>query len=66
MAEIATHGLRDQYKLEGASNYVIWKAILSFLLDEHGLKSYVDNVVAVPRMQINLRSTKVKWQRLSE
>lgn len=44
-----TIGLRDQDRLEGASKFFIWKARMSFLLDEHGLKSYMDNVVVVPR-----------------
>ena len=48
MAEMATSGLRDQDRLDGASNYVIWKATMSCLLDEHFLKVYVDNVVAEP------------------
>ena len=43
-----TSGLRDQDMLDGASNYVIWKARMSFLLDEYGLKAYIDVVVAVP------------------
>ena len=34
--------------MEEASNYVIWKARMSFLLNEHALKTYVDSVVAVP------------------
>jgi len=33
--------------LDGASNYVIWKARMSCLLDEHFLKAYVDSVVVV-------------------
>ena len=45
---MATSGLRDQDRLDGASNYAIWKARMPFLLDEHGLKTYVDNVVVVP------------------
>ena len=44
---MAPSGLRDQDRLDGASNYAIWKARMSFLLDEHALKTYVDNVVAV-------------------
>ena len=44
---MATSGLRDQDRLDGASHYVIWKARMSFLLDEHVLKAYVNNVVAV-------------------
>ena len=46
--EMALAGLRDQDRLEGASNYVIWKARISCLLDEHDLKTYIDSVVVVP------------------
>jgi len=45
---MATTGLRDQDRLDGASNYVIWKARMSFLLDEYGLKPYIDAVVSIP------------------
>jgi len=45
---MATTGLRNQDRLERASNYVIWKARMSFLLNEYGLKTYVENVVVVP------------------
>ena len=48
-SEMATVGLRDQDRLDGSSNYVIWKARMSFLLDEHGLKAYINNLVAVPQ-----------------
>lgn len=34
--------------MDGASNYVIWKARISCLLDEHDLKTYVNNVVVIP------------------
>jgi len=40
--------MRDQDRLDGSSNYVNWKAMMSFLFDEYGLKLYIDNVVAVP------------------
>ena len=41
-------GLRDQDWLEVASNYVIWKARISFLLDEHYLKHFIDNAQVEP------------------
>ena len=44
---MATVGFRDQDRLERASDYVIWKARMSFLLHEHGLKTYAEKVVAV-------------------
>jgi len=37
---MAIVGLRDQDRLEGDSSYVIWKARMSLLLDEHGLKMF--------------------------
>lgn len=45
---MASARLRDQDQLDGASNYVIWKARISCLLDEHDLKMYVDSVIVVP------------------
>lgn len=42
---MATTGLRDQDKLDGASNCVIWKAKMS--LDEHGHKTYAENLVTI-------------------
>ena len=39
--------MRDHDRLDGASSYVIWKARMLFLLDEHALKTYIDNVVVV-------------------
>lgn len=47
--EVATVGLRDQDRLEGAFNFVIQKATMPFLLDEHGMKAYIDNVVPIPQ-----------------
>ena len=46
--EMATAGLRDQDRLDGASNYVIWKARMFFRLDEYDLKPFIDAVVAIP------------------
>lgn len=46
MANKAANGLRDQDRLAGASNYVIWKSRMSCLLYEHFLNIYVDSVVA--------------------
>ena len=57
---MTTSGLRDQDRLEGASNYVIWKARMSFLLDEHSLKTYVDSVVVEPADADPLKKYKAK------
>ena len=45
---MASNELRDQNRLEGASNYVICKSRIQFLLDEHDLKSLIDSAVAEP------------------
>lgn len=45
---MTTVGIRDQDRLDGASNYIIWKVRMSFLLDEFGLKTYIDAVVTIP------------------
>lgn len=59
-------GLRDQDWLEGASNYVIWKARISFLLDEHELKAFINSavdelVVAAPLRAFKKNMAKAKW-----
>lgn len=46
-AKMASTGLRYQDRLEGTSNYVIWKASISRLPDEYDLKAYIDSVVDV-------------------
>ena len=55
---MATNGLRDQDRLEGASNCVIWKARISFLLDEHDLKHFIDSAQAEPVDATPLRAFK--------
>lgn len=45
---MVTTGLRDQDSLDGASNFSIWKAMMLFLLDEHGLKEFSTKIIVVP------------------
>ena len=40
-------GLRDQDRLDGASNFVIWKARILPVLDEHHIKDYALSAVFV-------------------
>jgi len=42
------NGLRDQDRLDGASNFVIWKARILAVLDKNCIKDYVLKMVAVP------------------
>ena len=44
---MASHGLRDQYRLDGASNFVIWKAKILAVLDQFRIKYYDEKVVPV-------------------
>lgn len=60
LEKIAANGLRDQDRLDGASNYVIWKARIPCLMDEHDLKMYDDSVVAVPGDADPLKKYKAK------
>lgn len=41
------NGLRDQDILDGASNFVNWKARILAILDKHHIKDYALKVVAV-------------------
>ena len=45
---MASTGLRDQDKLDGTSNFGVWKAKISLLLEENGIKDYVTSVVPIP------------------
>ena len=45
---MASHGLRDQDKLDSMSNFVIWRARILTVLDEYDIKDHVENVLAVP------------------
>ena len=45
---MAVNGLRDQDKLDGASNFVIWKARILSMLDRHHIKGFVLRTVAIP------------------
>lgn len=40
--------LRDQDKLDGASNFVIWKARILSVLDRHCIKAFALRTVAIP------------------
>ena len=60
---MANNGLRDQDRLEGASNYVIWKSRIEFLHDEHDLKALIDNAVAEPLDAAHLRQFKKNMAR---
>ena len=41
------HGLRDQDRLDGVSNFVIWKARILSVLDEYRIKYYAKKAVVI-------------------
>ena len=45
---MASHGLRDQDRLDGLSNFVIWRARILTVLDEYDIKDHAENVLVVP------------------
>lgn len=45
---MAVNGIRDQDKLDGASNFVIGKARILAVLDKNRIKDYALKVVVVP------------------
>ena len=45
---MVVNGLRDQDRLDGASNFVIWKARILAVLDEHRIKDHALNTIVVP------------------
>ena len=45
---MASAGLRDQDRLDGASNFGVWKARISLLLEENGIKNYATIGLVVP------------------
>ncbi len=58
MGELPSHGLRDDDRLEGASNYVIWKTKILVVLEEYDLEAYVKSTVVLPMTMIKARSTR--------
>ena len=46
--EMAVNGLRDQDRLDGASNFVVWKARILSILDKHRIKGFALRVMAIP------------------
>ena len=60
---MASNELRDQDRLEGASNYVIWKSRIEFLLDEHDLKALIESALVEPLDVAHLRQFKKNMAR---
>ena len=44
---MALVGFRDHDRFNSASNFGVWKAIISLLLEENGIKNYSTSVAPV-------------------
>lgn len=42
------NGLRLEYALEGSSNYVEWKDQMESVLEDNGLKEFINNDILKP------------------
>ena len=45
---MASRGLRDQDRLDGVSNFIIWRARILAVLDEYDIKNHAENILAKP------------------
>ena len=46
--EMSFNGLRLEYALEGSSKYIAWKDRMEAVLDDNGLKEFIDAEVPKP------------------
>ena len=45
---MALHGVRDQDRLDGASNFAVWKARILSVLDRNHVKNFSLRKIAIP------------------
>ena len=45
---MAPHGLRDQDRLDGLSNFSVWKARILIVLEAYHLRDHAEQVLAMP------------------
>eukprot|EP00253_Pinus_taeda_P015796 PITA_15796 len=56
------NGLRLEYAIEGSSNYIAWKDRMEVVLDENGLKAFIDAEVPKPTDAAQVEA----WQKKTE
>ena len=54
------NGLRLEYALEGSSNYVAWKDRMEAVLDDNGLKDFIDAEIPKPTDAAQVEAWKKK------
>jgi hypothetical protein len=55
------NGLRLEYALEGSSNYIAWKERMEAVLEDNGLKGYID--ADVPKLDATDTTNIDAWQK---
>ena len=45
---MAFNGLRLEYALDGSSNYIAWKDHMETVLEDNGLKNFIDQEIPKP------------------
>ena len=55
---MAFSGLRLEYALDGSSNYIAWKDRMEAVLEDNGLKDFIDQEVPKPNDAIELAEWK--------
>jgi len=54
-------GLRLEYALDGSSNYIAWKDCMEVVLDDNGLKDFIDQ--EVPKLVAANAIELVEWKK---
>ena len=57
---MAFNGLRLEYALEGSSNYISWKDEMEAVLEDNGLKEFIDN--DVPKLVVTDATNIDAWK----
>ena len=56
---MAFYGLRLEYALDGNSNYIAWKDHMEAVLEDNGLKDFIDQEIPKP----NDKTEQVEWRK---
>jgi hypothetical protein len=58
---MAFNGLRLEYALDGSSNYIAWKDRMEVVLEENGLKDFIDQ--EVPKSVTSNATELAEWKK---
>ena len=59
--KMSFNGLRLEYALEGSSNYIAWKDRMEAVLEDNGLKGYID--ADVPKLDATDTANLDAWKK---